>query len=140
MTDRESSSEREYHQRQADEEAGGYILGNLEAILSYYGAKNVRELGHRLYKGYDCGPHLSVRLHDGTWRHSEQLSGVENGNVRSLLVGSIVEGSDASVNGEEFDLLREDETEKVVADFNEGVDAVNEEACRLWDEANKKES
>jgi hypothetical protein len=112
-----------------DLEAGERIAGNLAEILSYWGEKNVQRLDRRLYNATAAGVHLSVRLHDGSWQHSGNLEGVGNGNVRSLMVGSIVEGSDASVTGEEIDLLREDAVEA----FAREVDFIDEQACELWD-------
>ncbi|NBT33374.1 MAG: hypothetical protein EBT13_16155, partial [Rhodobacteraceae bacterium] len=90
----------EYLKMQDDLEAGGIILENLEAILSCNGSgMTVADLYRSIYRYTDCGPWLSVKLHDGTWKHCAQLSGIENGNIRSLLIGSIVEGSDADVVG-----------------------------------------
>ena len=133
---REASEERDLHRSEDDREAGERILANLKAILDCWGAKSVHELGRYLYKHTDCGPHLSVRLHDGEWRHSGSLVGIENGAVRALRVGSIVEGSDATVEGDEFDLLCDDTEKDVVARFNAQVDEVDRIACDLWDEAN----
>ena len=87
-------NERDWHRTNRDEIAGLLCSGNLEAILDHYGATNVEQLARALYKSTDCGPWLSVQLHDGSWTHAGDLAGVENGNVRSLKVGSIVEGSD----------------------------------------------
>ena len=91
-----------------------------------------------IYKYTECGPWLSVRLHDGTVRHCDQLQGIENGSVRALLVGSIVEGSDAEVTADWIDLLIEDPDEAVLK-FNAAVEWVNDEACALWEEANEVE-
>jgi hypothetical protein len=120
-------------------EAGDICFANLQAILRECGAANVAELYRTIYKYNDCGPWLSVRLHDGTWMHCDELHGIDNGNVRSLRVGSIVEGSDAEVTGREIDLLAYDDDEAAVAAFDSEVDDVNTEACRLWDEANTDE-
>jgi hypothetical protein len=122
-------NEKEYDRLMQDLEAGERIAGNLAEILSYWGEEDVQRLARRLYKATAAGVHLSVRLHDGSWRHSRNLEGVGNGNVRSLRVGAIVEGSDAAVTGEEVDLLREDAVEA----FAREVDRVDEQACELWD-------
>ena len=112
---------------------------NLEAILSDNGSEmTVSALDRSLYKYTDCGAHLSVQLHDGTWRHSGNLLGIENGNVRQLLVGSIVEGSDADVCADPIDLIDYEDPEEAVKVFNATVDWVNDEACALWDEANEE--
>ncbi len=124
--------EKDWHAALAAEEAGGICLGNLEAILAAHGVDDVSDLGRFLYKYTDAGLWLSVRLHDGTWKHTGNLDGIDNGNVRALLVGSIVEGSDAEVYGREVDLLNDD----APAELEHEVEEVDAEACRLWEEAN----
>ena len=132
-------TESEFHQYESDREAGGYCLAALEAILSDNGSDmTVAALYRSIYKYTECGPWLSVRLHDGTVRHCDQLQGIENGSVRALLVGSIVEGSDAEVTADWIDLLIEDPDEAVLK-FNAAVEWVNDEACALWEEANEVE-
>ena len=126
-------TENEYLRWQDDMEMGGRILANLEAILSDNGSEmSVSALDRSLYKYTECGAHLSVQLHDGTWRHSGNLLGIENGNVRQLLVGSIVEGSDAEVCADPIDLIAFDDPAKAVEVFNKTVDWVDKEACALW--------
>lgn len=132
-------NEREYFEWQDSMEIGGIILENLLAILRDHDVENVADLYRTLYKYTDCGPWLSVLLHDGTWRHSHELDGIQNRDVRALLVGSIVEGSDAEVTGCEVDLIKFDEPEHAVAAFNHEVDQVNTYACALWDEANDED-
>ena len=133
-------TENEYLKWQDDIEMGGRILANLEAILADNGSEmSVSALDRSLYKYTECGAHLSVQLHDGTWRHSGNLLGIENGNVRQLLVGSIVEGSDADVCADPIDLIDYEDPEEAVKVFNTTVDWVNDEACALWNEANDEE-
>ena len=132
-------TENEYLRWQDDMEMGGRILANLEAILADHGSEmSVSALDRSLYKYTECGAHLSVQLHDGTWRHSGNLLGIENGNVRQLLVGSIVEGSDADVCADPIDLIDYEDPEEAVKVFNKTVDWVNDAACALWDEANEE--
>lgn len=130
-------NERDY-QRMLDNEEGGLIcLANLEAILRDNGSDmNVRALYRSIYKYVECGPWLSVVLHDGTARHCDKLDGIENGAVRYLLVGSIVEGSDAEVVADPIDLLSYEDPADAVKAFNDAVEEVNDEACSLWEEAN----
>ena len=133
-------TENEYLKWQDDIEMGGRILANLEAILADNGSEmSVSALDRSLYKYTECGAHLSVQLHDGTWRHSGNLLGIENGNVRQLLVGSIVEGSDAEVCADPIDLIDYEDPEEAVKVFNTTVDWVNDEACALWSEANEED-
>ena len=101
---------------------------------------NVASLYRSIYKYTECGPWLSVQLHDGTWKHCDELRGIENGNVRSLMVGSIIENSDAEVPGIVIDLIEYETPEDAVAAFNNAVEEVNDLACALWDEANGDEA
>jgi hypothetical protein len=129
----------DYLRAQDDEECGGICLAALEAILASNGVPDVAELGRVLYKYTDCGFWLSVRLHDGEWRHTGDLRGIDNGNVRALLVGSIVENSDAEMVGREIDLLTYDDPDDAVKRLDHEVEQVNAQACALWVEANKDE-
>jgi hypothetical protein len=130
-------NEIDYYRMQEDAAEGQVCLDNLNAILSANGGEmTVADLYRSIYKYIDCGPWLSVQLHDGTWKHCDELHGIENGNVRALLVGSIVEGCDAEVTGRVLDLLEFETPEDAVAAFDHEVDQVNAEACALWDEVN----
>ena len=114
---------------------GQSIADNLNAILD--DAPDVRALYRRTYKYTECGAWLSVRLHDGTIRHCDQLDDVKNDDVRALLVGSIVENSDAEVVADWIDLIDYETPADAAAAFNDTVDWVDNAACALWDEANQ---
>jgi hypothetical protein len=131
----DADKERRYHQEEASAEAGDLCLANLQAILDDWGEKNVHGLDRWVHKYSTCGAHLSVKLHDGEWRHSGNLEGIENGNVRALQLGSIIEGHDATVTMPEFDLLDDDYSpEEIVALFNEQVDDLDKEVDALIEE------
>lgn len=133
-------NEIDYYKMQEDAAAGQACADNLEAILSDNGGgMTVADLYRSIYKYTACGPWLSVQLHDGTWKHCDELDGIDNGNVRALLVGSIVEGCDAEVEGRVLDLLEFETPEDAVAAFNHEIEQVNADACALWDEANEEE-
>ena len=138
------SNEVRYEKSQESAAIGKAIAENLQAILDHYGVETVRGLNRSLYKYTECGASLGVKLHDGTWRYSGDLEGIPNGNVRQLLVGSIVEGSDVDVTADAIDLadprFMDEGGENIALDtFNATVQWVNDEACRLWDEANEGE-
>lgn len=133
-------NEIDYERMQEDAAIGQAMVANLEAILSENAADmTVESLNRSLYKYTECGAHLSVQLHDGTWRHSGDLNGIKNGDVRQLLVGSIVEGSDAEVCADPIDLIAFEEPQEAVKVFNKTVEWVNDEACTLWHETNDEE-
>ena len=133
-------NEREYFEMEEDAAMGEAIAAVFQTILDAYEATDCRSLGEAVYDSTACGAWLSVQLHDGTWRHTGDLGGISNGNVRALLLGSIVEGSDAEVYGRDLDLLvyveGDDQTTALTA-FNDALQEVDDEACRLWDEANE---
>lgn len=136
-------NEIDYERMQESAAIGQAIAANLKAILDDWGVENVQQLDRTIYKRTECGAHLSVQLHDGTWRHSGDLDGIDNGNVQALLLGSIVEGSDAEVNAEPISLLdyieEEGDEKRLIKDFDKAIDWVNDEACSLWHEANDEE-
>ena len=112
----------------------------MDAILSDNGSDmTVRALYRSIYKYTECGPWLSVKTWDGRVFHCDKLREVNKDEVRYLLVGSIVEGSDAGVTADWIDLLECETPEKAVERFNRTVAWVNDEACALWDEANNDE-
>ena len=135
-------NEVEYYAMQEDAATGQAIADVWQAILDDWGAEDAKTLNRAVYKGTDCGAHLSVQLHDGSWRHSGNLDDISNGNIRGYLLGSIVEGSDAEVNGRPEDLLAytndEEDCARAVMAFNDAVHEIDDEATRLWKEANRE--
>jgi hypothetical protein len=81
-----------------------------------------------------------VRTWDDRTFHCGDLHKVDKDEVRYLLVGSIVEGSDAEVCADWIDLVECESPEAAVALFNRTVEWVNDEACALWDKANAEET
>lgn len=135
-------NEIDYERMQEDAAMGQAIAANLKAILDDWGVENVQQLDRAIYESTECGAHLSVQLHDGTWRHSGNLDGIDNGNVQALLLGSIVEGSDADVTADPISLLDymdEGDEKQLIKDFDKTLDWVNDEACSLWHEANDED-
>ena len=135
-------NEIDYERMQEDAAIGQAINNTLRAVLDEWGVENVQQLGRAIYKYTECGPWLSVKLHDGTWKHTGDLAGIHNHDVRSLLVGSIVEGSDAEVSGMEIDLLGyidEGDEQRAIDRLYHEIDQVNDTACALWEEANSEE-
>lgn len=132
-------NEIEYEEMQESAAIGQMIAENLKFILDAYDVKTVEDLYCVVYKYTDCGPWISVKLHNGTWRHCHELNGIDNNDVCALLVGSIVEGSDAEVCADPINLIDyidEDGAVKSLAAFNQSVEWVNDEAARIWDESN----
>lgn len=119
---------------------GAHANACLDAILADNGSDlTLPALYRSIYKYTECGPWLSVQTWDGRWFHCGELHKVDKRDVRYLLVGSIVEGSDAEVTADPIDLVECDSPEDAVERFNRTVAWVNDEACALWDEANKEE-
>ena len=111
-------------------------LAGLKAILSDNGsAMTVGALYHSIYKYTDCGPWLSAIKHDGHYVTCSNLGDLKLEDVAALQIGSIVEGSDATVEG---DILYLDDLPpaELVKEFARQLEQVNSEACSLWEEAN----
>ena len=116
---------------------GEHANACLDAILSDNGSDmTLPALYRSIYKHTECGPWLCVKTWDNRTFSSGRLHEVNKDEVRYLLVGSIVEGSDAEVVGDWIDLLECESPEDAVKQFNDSVEWVNEQACALWDEAN----
>ena len=119
---------------------GQHANACLDAILSDNGSDmTLPALYRSIYKYTECGPWLSVRTWDNRTFHCDELDKVDKNEVRYLLVGSIVEGSDAEVTADWIDLVECESPEAAVKLFNDTVEWVNDEACALWDEANEED-
>lgn len=131
----------EYYRMCEEAADGEHANACMDAILSDNGSDMTPHALYRsIYKYTECGPWLSVKTWDGRVFHCDKLREVNKDEVRHLLVGSIVEGSDAEVTADWIDLLECETPEDAVKQFNDTVAWVNEQACALWDEANEGES
>ena len=130
-------NEVEYEREQEFIAEGQHANACLDAILSDNGSDmTLPALYRSIYKYTECGPWLSVMTWDGRKFHCDQLHNVDKNEVRYLLIGSIVEGSDAEVTADWIDLVECETPEAAVDLFNQTVEWVNDEACALWNEAN----
>jgi hypothetical protein len=133
-------NEIEYYEMCEAAAEGEHANACLDAILSDNGSDmTLPALYRSIYKYTDCGPWLSVKTWDNRTFHCDKLHEVNKDEVRYLLVGSIVEGSDAEVTADWIDLLECESPEDAVRQFNETVEWVNAEACILWEQANGEE-
>ena len=126
------------HERDQELAAEGqHANACLEAILSDNGT--LPALYRSIYKYNACGPWLSVQTWDGRLFNCEDLHKVDMYEVRYLLVGSIVEGSDAEVRADPIDLVECESPEQAVTLFSQTVERVNDEACALRNDANDED-
>jgi hypothetical protein len=133
-------NEVQYERMQEQIAEGEHANACLDEILSDNGSDmTLPALYRSIYKYNACGPWLSVQTWDGRWFHCQDLHKVDKRDVRYLLVGSIVEGSDADVTADPIDLVECESPEHAVELFNKTVEWVNDEACALWEEANAEE-
>ena len=133
-------NEMEYFENEELVAEGKHANACLDAILSDNGSDmTLPALYRSIYKYTECGPWLSVRTWDNRTFHCDKLHEVDKNEVRYLLVGSIVEGSDAEVCADWIDLVECESPEDAVERFNRTVEWVNDEACALWEEANAEE-
>jgi len=113
------------------------------------------EMYRVFYKYTDCGPWVSLHV-NGQWVHCQDLHKlglwkdmVARGDiVDEVLVGSIVEGSDACAEPVPIRLgdIRSKRSKRgtitrksLAAALSTAVDSVNSEACALWEEAHPEE-
>lgn len=131
----------EFERQQRDEAAGITCLVALQTLLKYWGEKDLGQMNERVYRAYSCGPWLAVRLHDGTWVHgTRDLESVKLEDVAALKVGSIVEGSDAEIEGDVLDLVSYDEDPDALRlDFERQLVGVNDQVQTIWYEMHPDE-
>jgi hypothetical protein len=124
-------------------------------LVKFCDCESPHEMYRVFYKYTDCGPWVSVHVNGG-WVHCQDLhklgtwdSMLLRGDiVYEVLIGSIVEGSDAEVAPVPVRLadIRSKRSKRgtitrssLRTAFDSAVNVVNEEACALWDEANSEE-
>lgn len=106
------------------------MIRSLQDLLDFWSADSVTSLNRRVYKGTDCGASISVRTPDGQWHHNGQdWTGITA--ITGFTIQTIVEGSDTTVDSDEFVLPV---TRSAV---DKWVRHMETEAGRLWDEANR---
>lgn len=146
IRDQEAAADLEEQAREHD------MLPHLAKHCDY---DSPHEMYRVFYKYTDCGPWVSIHV-NGAWVHCQDLHKLgtwaemlRRGDiVDEVLIGSIVEGSDAEASPIPVRLgdMRSvrSKTGKVTQfsvrqAFDRAVSRVNEEACAMWDEANSEE-
>lgn len=109
----------------------------MEAIINAHNAENLYDLYRTIYKYTPCGPWMQVMLRDGRVLGSNAFDEVSDlGEVVGVLLGSIVEGSDAEVEADWLYFEDCDNPEMAVADFDMTLEWVDDEAKEYWIQAN----
>lgn len=124
----------EFDSQQRAEAAGIVCLEAIKALLAHWGEKDLGQMNERVYRAYSCGPWLAVRLHNGTWVHgTRDLENVKLEDVGALKVGSIVEGSDAEIEGDVLELVSyEDDPDALRLDFGRQLEGVDDQVQTIW--------
>lgn len=109
----------------------------MEAIINAHNAENLYDLYRTIYKYTPCGPWMQVRLRNGMVVESDAFDDITDlGEVVGVLLGSIVEGSDAEVEADWLYFEDCDNPEMAVADFDITLEWVDNEALEYWTAAN----
>lgn len=78
-------------------------IANLDQLCTYFGADDPTLLNKAIYKGTSCGASISVQTPDGEWHHNGQdWTGITS--ITAFTLQTIVEGSDVTVDSDEFTL------------------------------------
>jgi hypothetical protein len=125
-------NEKEYFKMEEDAATGTAIYENLKSILAHTGCETVAEFGRAVDK-YGCGAAVSVLLHDGTWRHSDELKGVETGNVRAIMLTMSIPDSCAAPT-RTLDLIEPESPEAAVQAFEDMAQVVTDEADEIMEQ------
>lgn len=103
-------------------------------LLDHFDADSPRGLNRRLYKDTDCGASISVRPANGPWVHNGDRKWdtmAADTPIVAFTIQTIVEGSDATVDSDEFRLP------VAGADVDAWITDMEVEASLLWQEANE---
>ena len=104
-------------------------IRSLEDLCAYFNAGKPGNLNRRLYKGTDCGASISVQDLDGVWHHNGgDWSGIAA--IQAFTIQTIIEGSDATVDSDEFVLPV---TQEYVATW---IAEMESQVAEVWREAN----
>jgi hypothetical protein len=112
---------------------GAAALGCLQAIMARYEAASLPELARRVYKDTECGATLGVKTWEGGAIWGSDLAGITPGHVRALVIGAIIEGSDAEATAPAVELL-DTTPQQAVAAFEAAVAWIEEWAVSPWGE------
>lgn len=101
--------------------------------MDHFGASGPEGLNRRLYKDTSCGASISVKPAGGEkWMHNGQdWSGIRE--IEAFSIQTIVEGSDAEVNGPQWTLP------VTCQEVDAWVEEMEARAAELWEEANEAE-
>ena len=109
----------------------------MQAIIESHDAANLSDLYRTIYKYTPCGPWMQVRLRDGRVLGNTVFDEVTDlGEVVGVLLGSIVEGSDAEVEADWLYFDDCDTPEIAAQDFVMTLEWVDGEALEYWTTAN----
>ena len=144
FSDYEAQTERRYHDQEEAAAMGEAMAQHLEALLAFYGRDNFAQVDRALYKYTDCGAYLGLYPWegDGIWSGSQRMKEVRPGDIRSIGVGSIVEGTDACPEMQWLQMTdyAEDETsDRFIKDFFDAVEVVEKWAAEIWDETHEED-
>ena len=103
------------------------------------GDEDFARLNRNLYKYTDCGAYLGITLWGGepVWSHDKRLPTIRPGDVQSIGVGTIVEGTDAAPEMEWLDLLtyaEDEDASRLIEGFNAAVQRIEDAAQDIWNE------
>ncbi len=104
---------------------GAAALECLRAIMACYGAASLPELARRVYKDTECGATLGVKTWEGGAVWGDALAEITPGHVRSLTLGTIIEGSEAEATAPAVELL-DTTPQQAVAAFEAAVAWIEE--------------
>ena len=129
----------EYERGQEMAAMGEVMASHLQALLDERGDEGFARMNRSLYRYTVCGAYLGLRLWGGefVWSHDKRLPTIRPGDVQSIGVGTIVEGTDAAPEMEWLDLLtyaEDEDASRLIADFDAAVQRIEDAAQDIWNE------
>lgn len=132
-------NEVQYDRMQEEAAMGAAMSEMLSELLADWGEKSFAQLDRRVYKATRCGASIGIELWEGgfVWSGDPRLTDISVGAVKAIGVGSIVEGTDQTVEHRFLDLtdfLSGEPGKTLHEAFDALVSEVDEEAQQIWNE------
>lgn len=129
-------NEVEYERQEEIKAMGNHCAKCMQWIMHAQEAETLSELQRLAYKYTDAGISVAFQFWDGTVMWAGDPEDGPPDEVIRIGFSSIVEGPDGEVPLRWMDLSEMESPEAAEEEYDRLVQATNDLACALWDEAN----
>jgi len=107
-------------------------IKNINAILANMSASDLPQLQRNVYKYTKCGAFVEFNTFANVV-YTEDVDELKPEDIESVVVGSIVEGTDVQTESHVVD-INVTSMKKVVKAFSDALESVEEEALQIWND------